>query len=39
MFRIETNIRFDDIYQALTELASKKQLEDKPRNPVGYDKK
>lgn len=27
---------FDDIYIALTELASKKGLEDKPRNPIGY---
>ena len=39
MFMIETNIQFNDIYQALTELASKKQLEERPRNAVGYDKK
>ena len=39
MFMLETNIQFNDIYQALTELASKKQLEEKPRNPVGYEKK
>jgi hypothetical protein len=35
-FMIETNIQFSDIYQALTELASKKELEDKPRKPIGY---
>jgi len=39
MFMLETNIQFNDIYQALTELASKKQLEEKPRNRVGYEKK
>ncbi len=33
---IETNMQFNDIYQALTELASKKELEEKPRKPVGY---
>lgn len=27
---------FDDIYIALTELASKKELKEKPRNVVGY---
>jgi len=36
---VETNIQFNDIYQALTELASKKQLEEKPRNSIGYEKK
>ena len=36
MFTIETNIQFNDIYQALTELASKKELEEKPRKPIGY---
>lgn len=35
---VETNIQFNDIYMALTELASKKQLEEKPRNPIGYTK-
>ena len=35
-FMLETNMQFSDIYQALTELASKKELEDKPRNPVGF---
>ena len=39
MFMLETNIQFNDIYQALTELASKKQLEEKPRNKVGYERK
>ena len=39
MFMLETNIRFTDIYQALTELASKKQLEENPRNKVGYERK
>ena len=39
MFMLETNIQFNDIYQALTELATKKELEEKPRNPVGYIKK
>ena len=38
LFMLETDIQFNDIYQALTELASKKQLEEKPRNKVGYEK-
>ena len=38
MFMMETNIRFDDIYEALTELAKKKELEEKHRNPIGYTK-
>jgi hypothetical protein len=25
-----------EIYQALTELASKKSVDDKPRSPIGY---
>jgi phage regulator Rha-like protein len=36
MFMIETNMQFNDIYQALTELAAKKEEENKPRNPIGY---
>lgn len=32
-FMIETNMQFNDIYQALTEMADKKE---KPRNPIGY---
>jgi hypothetical protein len=39
MFMMETNIRFNDIYEALTEQAKNKELEEKPRNPVGYNKK
>ena len=35
-FMLETNMQFNDIYQALTELASQKELEEKPRNPIGY---
>lgn len=35
-FMLETNLQFNDIYQALTELASQKELENKPRNPIGY---
>jgi len=35
-FMIETNMQFNDIYQALTELASKKEQEEKPHKTVGY---
>ena len=35
-FMIETNVQFSDIYQALTELASQKEIDEKPRNPIGY---
>lgn len=35
-FMIETNIQFGDIYEALTELASQKEMESKPRKRVGY---
>lgn len=34
-FMIETNMQFNDIYQALTEMADKKEIE-KSRNPIGY---
>ena len=34
-FMIETNMQFNDIYQALTEMADKKGI-DKTRNPIGY---
>lgn len=37
-FMIETNMQFNDIYQALTEMADKKEIE-KSRNPIGYLKK
>ena len=33
---VETNMQFNDIYQALTELASKNEAEEKPHKPVGY---
>lgn len=35
-FMIETNMQFSDIYQALTELASQKEMEDKPRKRIGF---
>lgn len=35
-FMLETNLQFNDIYQALTELASQKGQENKPRKKVGY---
>lgn len=35
-FMIETNMQFNDIYQALTELASKKEMDVKPHKIVGY---
>jgi hypothetical protein len=35
-FMIETNMQFNEIYQALTKLAEQKKPEEKPRNPVGY---
>jgi hypothetical protein len=35
-FMVDTNMQFNDIYQALTELASQKELDNKPRNPIGY---
>ena len=35
-FMIETNMQFSDIYQALTELASQKEQEDKPRKRIGF---
>jgi hypothetical protein len=34
-FMIETNMQFNDIYQALTEMASQKES-DKKRKPIGY---
>lgn len=35
-FMVETNMQFNEIYQALTELASQKEEEDKPRKRIGY---
>ena len=37
-FMIETNMQFNDIYQALTEMADQKGIA-KSRNPIGYLKK
>ena len=33
---LETNMQFNEVYQALTELASTREQEDKPRKRVGY---
>jgi hypothetical protein len=35
-FMLETNMQFNEIYQALTELAEQKRQNEKPRNPIGY---
>jgi hypothetical protein len=35
-FMLETNMQFNEIYQAFSELIEQKKIEDKPRNPVGY---
>ncbi|WP_455162125.1 ORF6N domain-containing protein [Tannerella forsythia] len=35
-FMIETNMQFSDIYQALTELASQKEQENKPHRRIGF---
>ena len=35
-FMIETNMQFSDIYQALTEMASQTEKEQKPLPPVGF---
>lgn len=35
-FMVETNMQFSDIYQAITELASQKELEEKPRRRIGF---
>ncbi len=35
-FMIETNMQFNDIYQALTEMSSLKSKQNKPRNKIGY---
>lgn len=36
IFMLETNMQFNEIYQALTELASTREQENKPRKRVGY---
>jgi len=35
-FMLETNIQFSDIYQALTEMASQTEKDQKPISPIGY---
>jgi hypothetical protein len=35
-FMLSTNMQFSEVYQALTELAEQKKLDDKPRNPIGF---
>lgn len=35
-FMIETNMQFNEVYQALTELASVRELEGRPRKRIGY---
>lgn len=35
-FMIETNMQFSEIYQALTEMASQNEKNNKPMNPIGY---
>jgi len=35
-FMFETNMQFSDIYQALTEMASLNEQNNKPLNPIGY---
>jgi hypothetical protein len=35
-FMLSTNMQFSEIYQALTELAVQKQIEDKPRRRIGF---
>lgn len=35
-FMVETNMQFSDIYQALTELASQKEQENRPRKRIGF---
>ncbi len=35
-FMLETNLQFNDIYQALTELAEQKREDEKPRKRIGY---
>jgi len=35
-FMLETNMQFSDIYQALTEMASQNEKNQKPIKPIGY---
>ena len=36
-FMIETNMQFNEVYQAFTELAEQKKALDKPRYQIGFD--
>ena len=33
---VEANMQFNDIYQALTEMTSLKNNQNKPKNKIGY---
>jgi hypothetical protein len=35
-FMLSTNMQFSEIYQALTELAAQKKIEEKPRRRIGF---
>jgi phage regulator Rha-like protein len=35
-FMVDTNMQFNEVYQALTELAEHKKELEKPRNPIGF---
>ena len=35
-FMLSTDMQFSEIYQALTELAAQKQIDDKPRRRIGF---
>ena len=35
-FMLEANMQFSDIYQALTEMASQTEKDQKPIPPIGY---
>jgi len=35
-FMLETNMQFNEIYQALTELAERRKELEKPRKPIGF---
>jgi hypothetical protein len=35
-FMATTNMKFSDVYQAITELAEQKKLVDTPRRPIGF---
>jgi len=35
-FMIETNMKFCNVYQALTELVEQKKMDEKPRRRIGF---